>query len=87
MRCGLGQQRALGRTEGGQRFGPRPLDLDVVFYEGMSFAHGGLEIPHPRWRERPFVMVLLVYHFTAKPFLENLSGTCHSLPGAQNMFL
>ena len=56
-----GQQRALGRTDGGQRFGPRPLDLDIVFYEGLSFAHGNLEIPHPRWRERPFVMVLPLY--------------------------
>lgn len=57
-----GQQRALGRTEGGQRFGPRPLDLDVVFYEGLCSAHSSLEIPHPRWRERPFVMVLPWYH-------------------------
>ena len=60
-----GQQRALGRTEGGQRFGPRPLDLDIVFYEGLSSAHGNLEIPHPRWRERPFVMVLPLYQPTS----------------------
>ncbi|KAK9843394.1 hypothetical protein WJX81_000282 [Elliptochloris bilobata] len=53
-------ERALGRTEGGQRFGPRQLDLDIVFYEGMRYTNdGGLEIPHPRWRERPFVMAPL----------------------------
>ncbi|EFJ44847.1 hypothetical protein VOLCADRAFT_94866, partial [Volvox carteri f. nagariensis] len=41
--------------EGAQRFGPRPLDLDVVFYGAVPYRDERLEVPHPRWRERPFV--------------------------------
>ncbi|GIL43483.1 hypothetical protein Vafri_947 [Volvox africanus] len=40
---------------GGQRFGPRPLDLDIVFYGAGLYRDEKLEVPHPRWRERPFV--------------------------------
>ncbi|KAG2446165.1 hypothetical protein HXX76_000760 [Chlamydomonas incerta] len=40
---------------GGPRFGPRPLDLDIVFYGGGGYRDERLEVPHPRWRERPFV--------------------------------
>ena len=41
---------------GGIRYGPRPLDLDVVFYGGLDFRDERLEVPHPRWRERSFVV-------------------------------
>ncbi len=27
-------QAQLGRDFGGQRWGPRPIDLDIIFYEG-----------------------------------------------------
>ena len=34
-RCPLyGAQARLGRDFGGVRFGPRPIDLDIIFYEG-----------------------------------------------------
>ena len=48
-------QTELGRDLQGQRWGPRPLDLDIIFYEGLQHREEGLEIPHPRWQERPFV--------------------------------
>ena len=54
--CPVGQAE-LGRDLHGQRWGPRPLDLDIIFYEGLQVQEGGLEIPHPRWQERPFVKV------------------------------
>lgn len=37
-----------GRQTGGIRFGPRPLDLDIIFYGGQALRHDSLEIPHPR---------------------------------------
>ncbi|GIL72513.1 hypothetical protein Vretimale_4299 [Volvox reticuliferus] len=40
---------------GGQRFGPRPLDLDIIFFGAGSYQDEKLTVPHPRWRERPFV--------------------------------
>jgi hypothetical protein len=51
-------QERLGRDLGpsAQRWGPRPIDLDIVFYEGGAVAEGDtLVVPHPRWQERDFV--------------------------------
>ena len=47
------------RLEGSIRFGPRPLDLDIVFYGSQAYADERLQIPHPRWRERSFVLAPL----------------------------
>ena len=52
-------QAAMGRKSGGIRYGPRPLDLDIIFYGDQRIAHERLQVPHPRWQERPFVQVNL----------------------------
>ena len=52
-RCCL--QGASGRDFAGRRFGPRPLDLDIIFYSNQDLQHDRLSIPHPRWQERDFV--------------------------------
>jgi len=44
------------RTE---RWGPRTLDVDVVFIDGETVDEPDLIVPHPRWRERAFVMIPL----------------------------
>ena len=49
-------ERAFGRKRGGQRWGSRVLDLDVVLWEGGAWSSPALTIPHPRFRERPFVL-------------------------------
>ncbi|KAG0575880.1 hypothetical protein KC19_5G037000 [Ceratodon purpureus] len=49
----------LGRTFGGIRYGPRPLDLDIIFYGDRTVATENLEIPHARFLERPFVLAPL----------------------------
>ncbi|GAB4820142.1 hypothetical protein N2152v2_007188 [Parachlorella kessleri] len=51
----------LGRDFGGQRWGPRPIDLDIIFYEGDVVNQPGnlLVVPHPRWQERAFVQAPL----------------------------
>ena len=33
----------------GMRWGPRPLDLDIIFYGGKDHSVPDLEIPHPRY--------------------------------------
>lgn len=45
----------LGRVPG-RRFGPRPIDLDILFYDGACVLQPDLEIPHPRIAERLFVL-------------------------------
>lgn len=39
---------AQGRKSGGIRFGPRPLDLDIVFYGDQHIDSEVLQVPHPR---------------------------------------
>lgn len=57
----LGQaiQRELGRQPG-PRWGPRPIDIDTLDYEGVRLDHPDLMIPHPGLTERPFVLVPLL---------------------------
>jgi 2-amino-4-hydroxy-6-hydroxymethyldihydropteridine diphosphokinase len=45
------------RTE---KFGPRVIDIDILFYNNLIVALPELDIPHPRIAERRFVLVPLV---------------------------
>lgn len=38
------------------RWGPRPLDVDVLAVGGLAFADSALTLPHPRIRDRAFVL-------------------------------
>jgi 2-amino-4-hydroxy-6-hydroxymethyldihydropteridine diphosphokinase len=44
-----------GRTAG-PRWGPRPLDIDILLYDSLTQAGPPLTIPHPRMLERRFVL-------------------------------
>ena len=48
----------LGRVES-FRYGPRQIDLDILFYEDLILSEDALQIPHPRLHERAFVLVPL----------------------------
>ncbi|WP_042703393.1 2-amino-4-hydroxy-6-hydroxymethyldihydropteridine diphosphokinase [Azospirillum sp. B506] len=49
-------EESLGRDLGGLRFGPRPIDIDILLYADRVVAEPELEIPHPRMAERAFVL-------------------------------
>ncbi|MFC6490490.1 2-amino-4-hydroxy-6-hydroxymethyldihydropteridine diphosphokinase [Nitratireductor sp. GCM10026969] len=51
-------ERELKR-ERRERWGPRPIDIDILFFGDERVAEEGLEIPHPRMLERAFVLVPL----------------------------
>jgi 2-amino-4-hydroxy-6-hydroxymethyldihydropteridine diphosphokinase len=38
------------------RWGPREIDIDVIYYDDVVFNSPELTIPHPRCRERDFVL-------------------------------
>ena len=48
-------EREMGRIRG-EKFGPRTIDLDILFYGDMIIRTDELEIPHPRMAERRFVL-------------------------------
>jgi 2-amino-4-hydroxy-6-hydroxymethyldihydropteridine diphosphokinase len=51
----LAIERLRGR-ERPYRFAPRTLDLDLVLFGDRIVRESGLEVPHPRFRQRPFVL-------------------------------
>ena len=54
------------------RNGPRPLDVDVILYEGVRSTTERLTLPHPRAHERDFVLdPLRDLGFTREDVLEN----------------
>jgi 2-amino-4-hydroxy-6-hydroxymethyldihydropteridine diphosphokinase len=53
-------ERAFGRERAYERrFGPRPLDIDIIAYDDLTVQTPELTLPHPRWSNRAFVLVPL----------------------------
>lgn len=48
-------ERVLGRRRRG-RWRPREIDIDILFYGRRRVRAPGLIVPHPRWKERRFVL-------------------------------
>jgi 2-amino-4-hydroxy-6-hydroxymethyldihydropteridine diphosphokinase len=46
----------FGRENSGIRFGPRPLDFDIIFYNDLVIETEQLIVPHPRMHNREFVL-------------------------------
>lgn len=51
-------EHELGRVPS-ERWGPRALDLDILYYDESRIDEPGLQIPHPRLLERAFALVPL----------------------------
>jgi len=51
-------ERRMGREET-RRWGPRLIDIDILFYDRLIMDDGELTIPHPRIAERAFVLAPL----------------------------
>ncbi len=76
-------ERKLRRQES-VRYGPRSIDLDILFYGNEVVEKNGLKIPHPRIQERRFVLVPLeeidpdyihpVYRSSISTLLANLKS-------------
>jgi 2-amino-4-hydroxy-6-hydroxymethyldihydropteridine diphosphokinase len=50
----LGRDRAHEK-----RNGPRTADIDIIAYDDVTLNEPNLTLPHPRWFERPFVLLPL----------------------------
>ena len=51
-------ESAAGRVRG-ERWGPRPLDIDILYIDGERVDEEDLQVPHPRMWQRRFVLVPL----------------------------
>jgi 2-amino-4-hydroxy-6-hydroxymethyldihydropteridine diphosphokinase len=49
-------QRKAGRIQDAIRFGPRILDMDILFFDAAVIDHPHLMLPHPRMHLRRFVL-------------------------------
>ncbi|MDM8531990.1 2-amino-4-hydroxy-6-hydroxymethyldihydropteridine diphosphokinase [Anaerolineales bacterium HSG25] len=49
----IGRQKTI-------RYGPRKIDLDILFYDQLMLETPILQIPHPRLTERAFVLAPLL---------------------------
>ncbi|HAA01806.1 MAG TPA: 2-amino-4-hydroxy-6-hydroxymethyldihydropteridine diphosphokinase [Syntrophobacteraceae bacterium] len=51
-------ERSFGRVRV-ERWGPRTLDIDILFFDDLCLTTPELTIPHPRLHQRRFVLVPL----------------------------
>ncbi len=49
----------MGRLPSKQRNSPRPIDIDILFYDNKIIKTQDLTIPHPRLQDRAFVLIPL----------------------------
>jgi GTP cyclohydrolase-4 len=64
-------ESAIGRKPA-FRNGPRPIDIDILFYDDLRLDTEHLTIPHPRLQERAFVLTPLAE--IAPEFVDPASG-------------
>jgi 2-amino-4-hydroxy-6-hydroxymethyldihydropteridine diphosphokinase len=51
-------EKRLGRKNR-EKWGPRVIDIDILFYDDLSLEAPEIEIPHPRILKRNFVLIPL----------------------------
>ena len=64
-------EREAGRIRDHSR-GPRPIDLDILFYGDLQIQTANLVVPHPRYADRRFVLAPLAE--LAPDFRDPISG-------------
>jgi len=69
-------EKKLGRVRDIPK-GPRIIDLDILFFDNLSFKNDSLEIPHPRSFKRSFVIRPLSELPGFKKLQENYSFDFH----------
>lgn len=52
-------ENKMGRTPSEQINSPRPIDIDILFYDSQITKTRDLTIPHPRLADRAFVLIPL----------------------------
>jgi 2-amino-4-hydroxy-6-hydroxymethyldihydropteridine diphosphokinase len=53
-------EKILGRIKTKESYEDRVIDLDIIFYEDLVMKSENLQIPHPNYQERNFVLFPLL---------------------------
>lgn len=70
----------LGRVRN-KKWGPRTIDIDILFYNNLKYQSQNLIIPHPEIKKRAFVLIplieiaeteLIIEDFSIKKWLQKL---------------
>jgi 2-amino-4-hydroxy-6-hydroxymethyldihydropteridine diphosphokinase len=78
----LGIEQAMGRNRQ-ERWGPRVIDLDLVWMQGETIDEPGLTVPHPGVSMRNFVLypladiaptLVIPGHGSVRELLRNVAG-------------
>jgi 2-amino-4-hydroxy-6-hydroxymethyldihydropteridine diphosphokinase len=77
-------ERELGRQQGGVRHGPRPIDVDLLLLEGITYDSERLTLPHREVTSRRFVLVPLL---ELDPELEGAADALAALGPGQDVRL
>jgi len=56
-------------------WGPRTIDIDILFYDNLEYQSQDLIIPHPEIRKRAFVLIPLVEAAEEELFIDNINIT------------
>jgi 2-amino-4-hydroxy-6-hydroxymethyldihydropteridine diphosphokinase len=90
LSCLLSIEEGLGRKRK-EKYGPRLIDIDILFFNDEIINTEGLEIPHPRMAQRRFVLEPLAelapgkVHPVLKKTVSALLKSCND-PLAVNKF-
>lgn len=77
----LAIEREAGRVRD-VRYGPRTLDLDVLWIEDLALHSESLVVPHPRLRERAFALCPML---DVAPFALDPEGLPYERPSLEGI--
>lgn len=82
-------ERQVGRAAGGQRHGPRIIDVDLLLLNDLRYSSDRLTLPHAEVTTRRFVLVPLLEldPDLTLPTGERLADALESLPEGQDVRL
>ncbi len=62
----------LGRVRS-KKWGPRTIDIDILFYNNLKYESQDLIIPHPEIKKRAFVLIPLIEIAETELLIDNIS--------------
>jgi 2-amino-4-hydroxy-6-hydroxymethyldihydropteridine diphosphokinase len=57
------------------KFGPRVIDIDIIFFDFIEVNSDNLTLPHPKWLDRSFI----IRPFQELPFFKSVKE-CFTIP-------